>query len=419
MSSSKILSVYFEESVVGKIYLDNEDQFCFEYAAQWLSKVQAFPLSHSLPLANITYMDDAQIFFANLLPEGKVRKFLSSRLGLSEENDYSLLKALGEDCAGAFKIIPPSESPKLGSPGYEEISLKKIAKIFKEQPIFYLGIEDQDIRLSLAGAQDKIAVYYADNKIYLPKNGAPSSHILKFPSKDYAGLTENEYIISQVAQDCGLRMMQSQLLHERDFTGLLIERYDRQMDSKGNLFRLHQEDFCQALSISHQKKYQEEGGPSFTEAFELLEKESSFVLEDLEQLLRWLFFNVCVGNCDHHGKNLALLMRSPNQWVLSPFYDLLCTRVYPSLTKKQAMSIGGSFDGANLSAKHWQSLTQEVKFSHSRFMKDIALPVADTIRLALGEQLLEFKGSKSQDFLKQIADEVIKLTMRAERSLVS
>jgi serine/threonine-protein kinase HipA len=211
--------------------------------------------------------------------------------------------------------------------------------------------------------------------------------------------------------------MPMQLLHYKDFCGLLIERYDRKQKNEKILTRLHQEDFCQALSIPHQKKYEVEGGPSFLQAFELVEKESSKVIEDLEQLLSWLFFNICIGNCDHHGKNLSMLMTKPNHWTLSPFYDLLCTKIYPGLTRKQAMKIGGSFDGANLSAKHWRSEVNDVKFAYKRFVSDIALPLVDTIRLSLAEHVTEFKNSSSHDFIKQIQAEVSALTLRAERSL--
>lgn len=412
------LYVFYDTDLVGQIYLDHEGQFCFDYTKEWLTKPNSFPLSHSLPLKNISYLDDAQTFFANLLPEGKVRKLIASRLRLSEENDYSMLKALGEDCAGAFRIFPSTEIGQMAKPQYSPISNKEIAKIYKEQAIFYLGIESDHIRLSLAGAQDKVPVFYNKNQIFLPENGAPSSHILKFPSRDYAYLTENEYLISHLAQDCGLRTMPAQLLYQDDFVGLLFERYDRAHE-QNNIKRLHQEDFCQALGISHKNKYEEEGGPSFARSFELTQSESTKVIEDLEQLLRWLFFNICVGNCDNHGKNLSLLMTEPNRWSLSPFYDLLCTKVYTSISKKQAMSIGGSFDGANLSAKHWQELMKEVNYSYKKFVSEIGLPIVDTIQISLPEKIKDFKDRPSYNFMKVLAKEVISLTQRAERSLTT
>ena len=67
---------------------------------------------------------------------------------------------------------------------------------------------------------------------------------------------------------------------------------------------------------------------------------------DQRHLLRWLFFNLFVGNNDSHAKNLALLA-TPEGLRLAPFYDLLCTRVYSGLAKHFAFRIGGeSLPGA-------------------------------------------------------------------------
>lgn len=183
------------------------------------------------------------------------------------------------------------------------------------------------------------------------------------------------------------------------------------------MHRLHQEDFCQALGLSYNQKYQEEGGPSLADAFNLIQDESVQAIEDIQQLLRWVFFNVCIGNCDNHGKNLALVMKAKNQWQLSPFYDLVCTKVYSSLTKKQSMKIGESYDGGNLSYKNWQLLMKEINYSYSKFVYEIALPIIDTIQIGLNEHLIEFKEHPKLTFLQQIKKEILTLTKNAEKSL--
>ncbi len=415
MPSKQSLFVFYKTEKVGKIYIDSSNIFCFEYSAEWLKNKDAFAISHSMPLDKIIYVDAAYTYFSNLLPEGKIRKLISARLGVSEENDFMLLKALGEDCAGAFGIYPFESFEKNKEASYKPIKLKEIAKIFYEQPVFYLGLNQTDIRLSLAGAQDKIALYFDNEQFFLTQNGAASSHILKFPSKDYVHLTENEYFISQLAIDCELKLKPFKLIYEGHFVGLLAERYDRIVDHK-KVERLHQEDFCQAMGISYKNKYQEEDGPSFKSSFEFIEAESSNTLEDIEQLLKWIVFNMCVGNCDHHGKNLSLLMTPERKWSLSPFYDLLCTRVYSSISKKQAMSVGGSFDGANLSKKNWLLLTQEIKYNYQNLLREIALPIIDTIQIGIDQHVDFFKAKKSYEFIKVVSQEVKSLTRRVERS---
>lgn len=415
MSALKKLHVFYNSDIVGKLYLDPSGELCFEYSQAWLKSKDAFPLSYRMPLQNITYVHDAQVFFGNLLPEGHVRKLTSGRLGLSELNDFSLLEALGEDCAGAFRILV-SEDGRLPSSGLTEISLIEVAKIYQEQPLFSLGFQEKEVRLSLAGAQDKIPVIYKNEKLFLPNGNTASTHILKFPNRDYAFITENEYYVSQLAADCGLNVMPCQLLCKGDFAGFLSNRYDRKISGQVTQ-RIHQEDFCQILGISHQQKYQEEGGPNFLQCFEFIESESSKVLEDLEQLLRWLFFNVCVGNCDNHGKNLSTIIFSRDHRELSPFYDLICTKVYPTLSKKQAMSIGGSFDASNISALHWKKQMKEINFNYNRFVEEICLPIVDIIQVRAEEHLEVFENRPSREFIRKIKSMVLECTRRAEKSV--
>jgi serine/threonine-protein kinase HipA len=412
------LSVIYQSEIVGNIYINEVGHFCFEYEGQWLKNKNAFPISHSLPLSKQIFLASAQSFFSNLLPEGQVRKIIASRLGLSEQNDYSMLKYLGEDCAGAFMIMPKMTPLNVSiQESYKPIKLSEIVKIYNEQPAFYLGIASENVRLSLAGAQDKVPLLFSQNNFFVPENGAPSSHILKLPSKNYAYLSENEYLITKIAKDCGLNVMPSQLIYYEQFCALLVERYDRKI-TDNKIQRLHQEDFCQALGISHANKYEEEGGPSLVKSFDLIQSESFNVIDDIEQFLKWTFFNICIGNCDNHGKNLSLLMSLPNHWSLSPFYDLVCTKAYKALSKKQAMSIGGSFDGANLSARNWNQLMKEFNYSYKKFVNDICLPLVDTIQISLEEHVSFFKDKSSYNFIRVLSKDVKNLTQRAEKSLL-
>ena len=419
MSITKSLNLIFEDNLVGKIYLDSDQIFCFDYSEAWLKSPDAFAVSQSLPLKKITYTNDAELFFSNLIPEAKLRKLVAHRLGISEDNNFSFLQSLGEDCAGAFRITTESVPHKNKSSIYNEIGLSRIIDVFNKQPIFYLGFAQEEMRLSLAGAQDKVALFYDGKKFFLPGSGqSPSSHILKLPSKDYAYIAQNEYYVSQLANDCEIMTQPMQLLEKKEFTALLIERYDRYKDaSDKKIRRLHQEDFCQALSIGYQQKYEFECCPSFKQSFDLIESVSSNVIEDQQRLLKWIFFNICVGNCDHHGKNLSLRRSLNNQWHLSPFYDLLCTKVYKHISKQQAMSIGGRFDGANLSSQNWQIQMKEINYSYRKFREDIALNIIDTLYISLDEHLAYFKGHACYQFMQEIKKEILTGLRRAELGL--
>lgn len=74
---------------------------------------------------------------------------------------------------------------------------------------------------------------------------------------------------------------------------------------------------------------------------EILRQYSSSPAQDLQAFVQWIFFNLYVGNNDSHAKNLSVYWR-PGQGVrLTPFYDLMFTRVYPGLSKEFAFNLGG------------------------------------------------------------------------------
>ncbi len=127
---------------------------------------------------------------------------------------------------------------------------------------------------------------------------------------------------------------------------MLAERYDRVRDEEDNIQRVHQEDFCQALGIPAEIKYQSAGGPSLADCFGLIREASSAPALDLIALLDAVIFNLLIGNHDAHAKNFSLLYRPDQSIRLAPLYDLVCTVYYEELTDKMAMKIGGEAKSA-------------------------------------------------------------------------
>ncbi len=410
----KKLTVYFSEFFVGHISLDSDNRINFDYSASWLENENAFALSKQLPLERFTFVDAAETYFSNLLPEGQIRKILAAKFRISEGNDFQLLAQVGSECAGALSIRSEKHNKKIHN---KKITLVEIEKNFKVQPIIQLGLSDEQIRLSLAGAQDKITLIKNKHDFEIPLNGMPSTHILKMPSRDYKNITENEKFVTDLAEFCDFKVMPSEILKINRNAFLLIERYDRSI-FKHKIQRLHQEDFCQALGISYKNKYQEEGGPTFKQCFDLLADSSELPIVDLETILKWYIFNIAVGNCDNHGKNLSLLKnKDNNKWVLSPIYDLVCTRIYKIISKKQAMSVGGEFDTANLALKHWSIEFDLLNYKFSRFRDQIAMPVLHVIYLACEVLLSEKKSDPLYGFYKQLVNVILTQSARVERSL--
>ena len=235
---------------------------------------------------------------------------------------------------------------------------------------------EEGVRLSLAGAQDKIAVHVADGVVSLPLGGAPSTHILKPAIERFEGLVFNEAFCLTLAQAVGLSVATADIGRVGMIDYLMVERYDRHSDADGNVHRLHQEDFCQAMGISSENKYQGEGGPSLKSCFELLRHASSQPVIDLMHLLDAVIFNLLIGNHDAHGKNFSLLYktgqistRDDGGWrdkkstQLAPLYDLVCTVYYPELSKKMAMKLGGESESTKVTSTHLEKFAQDAGLS--------------------------------------------------------
>ena len=351
------LDVYFREHLVGHLWLDERRRFVFGYDAGWLKQKGAIPLSLSLPPREELYMDDtARSFFANLLPEAEIRKMIARQLGISGQNDFAMLREIGGECAGAVSVLPEDSSP-LEKPGYRELDEEELHKIITELPRRPLLVGEKGVRLSLAGAQNKLPIYMEDDKIFIATGNAPSSHILKPPIQGLDETVENEAFCMMLASRMGLSIPKLTIRQGRDRL-YIIERFDRE-NKEGKILRLHQEDFCQALGVLPDQKYESEGGPPLAQCFALLKENSASPAVDQKALLSWVIFNFLIGNADAHAKNLAIIYtdRGPR---LAPFYDLISTRAYPTLTDKFAMRIGGENRPDWIQSRHWERFSVEV-----------------------------------------------------------
>jgi serine/threonine-protein kinase HipA len=380
--------VFVNEKLVGEIFEPETGTIGFVYHPDWIKT--GYPISHSLPLRSSPYAREAQVFFSNLLPEGDVRTAVASRLGISLENDYQLLLTLGGDCAGALSI---GEEPRKLESRYEKVSTTSLAKRFDAGETLLAALQDEndDIRFSLAGAQDKIPVMQRSGDLFLPQGNSPSTHILKPPSRRFPHVPECEFLMSALGHALGLAVAKTTLINIGKARACLVERYDRVVKGK-LILRLHQEDFCQALNYSYKAKYEREQGPTFAKIYDLLAAESAKLPEDLERLVKWLIFGVVIGNCDGHAKNLSLVRSEAGEWSLSPHYDLVSTRVYPKVSTTLAFSIGGSFDSGTVTGTHWKRLAKEIKFG-SNLLKDLVSEMAGTAPAAFDGVAADFQST--------------------------
>lgn len=361
---AKTLDVYLQDELIGHLIQDEGGQTVFEYAQAWLERPGATALSVSLPLRKERFnRNECHGFFAGILPDESKREIIARNLGISARNDFAMLERIGGECAGAVTFIPASQALPVSDYHYRTISSRQLADIFKELPKRPLLAGEEGVRLSLAGAQDKIAVRIEGDELSLPLGGAPSTHILKPSIERFAGVVFNEAFTMQLAAAAGLPAAKVEVRVAEEIEYLSVERYDRthiQSSTATRLDRLHQEDFCQALNIVPETKYQKEGGPSLTRCFELVREVSSAPVVDLTRLLDAIIYNFLIGNNDAHGKNFSLLYHqagTANQEIrLAPLYDAISTVYYPELSNEMAMKIGDEYKPDKVTPRDFEKL---------------------------------------------------------------
>lgn len=348
----RALDVWLYGRRAGRLEQDG-GQLRFAYADDYRAD-GGQPLSCSLPIAGGPFEREAETFFANLLPDGEVRTLVARRLGVSAGNDFGLLSAIGGDCAGAVTLLPVAEAPERspGEPRVRWLAEPELAEALDELPRRpLLADPEEGIRLSLAGAQDKLPVVVEGERIGIPLGRTPSTHIIKTPIAHFDDTVANEAFCLALAGALGLSAATADVRAAAGREFLLVERYDRRHFGDGRVERIHQEDFCQALAVPPQLKYESEGGPGLADCFGLVRRAATERASDLITLLDAMTFNFLIGNHDAHGKNFSLL-HDGAAIALAPLYDLVSTAVYAGLDRKLAMAIGGEYRPGYVRRRH-------------------------------------------------------------------
>ncbi|MGD0959994.1 MAG: type II toxin-antitoxin system HipA family toxin [Methylomonas sp.] len=402
----KRLSVYAGEQLVGYLHEGDSNGLAFIYTRDWLAQPNAMQLSPEMPLSEQLFRGEAvSAFFENLLPEGYVLDFISKAAQISAGNIFGLLERFGGDTAGALSILPEGFIPS-HEPHYLPVTPESIRQWFERFRGIPLDISGEQPRMSLSGAQDKMAVFIDEHgKVSLPLGAAPSSHIIK-PSiphrQDIPNTAVNEAMIMTLAERIGMNT--AKLRYSPELNAVVITRYDRVTDKNGRLKRLHQNDICQILGIPSGKKYEAEGGPSLKTCFEAVLARSAQPALDKKRLIEWVIFNVLTSNMDGHAKNLSLITNGACT-QLAPFYDLVCTAVYPNLSRKLAFKIGGENRPQWLMTHHWERFAEDIAVK-PKFVGTLMDDMIQDIELALPEVATELGVLISKPEEQQMIDKV-------------
>ena len=361
---SRVLDVHLHDVLAGQLVQGKGGALSFAYDGQYVEGGKP-AVSISMPLQEQDYDGtEVRAFFSGLLPDDIVRHRLAKYLGVSEKNPFSLLEVIGGECAGALSLYPEGDKPSATTDADIEVlddqSLKEILNLLRRRPLL---AGDDGLRLSLAGAQDKIAVGMQDGKIALVKGHTPTTHILKPLIEDIKDSVHNEVFCMRLAAMMDIDVPSVEIRWLGDTPYFLIERYDRIKTDAGKVQRLHQEDFCQAMGIMPDIKYEREGGPSVADCQTVLRENSTQPAADNLRFLERVIFNYLIGNADAHGKNYSLLYTNAKP-QLAPAYDLLCTKVYPELSVRMAMKIGKKYKPDDVFIRHWNRLVPDTKAAH-------------------------------------------------------
>lgn len=390
------LGVWLDQELVGTVY--DAAPLAFEYSEAWLSSPGRNPIGRIPKQPGRRDGPYVAALFENLLPEGDLRAHLGRKYHASTV--FSLLLALGGDSIGAFVLLPGNQTP--GPAAYVRTAWDRIARDLAKTGMSAADIHTKDARISLSGAQDKTTLAVDVNgDPWLPRGYSPSTHILKPDVHRVRGVyasAVNETIVMRAALHADMEV--ASVAYEPHTNSCLIRRFDRVGVYPESICRLVQYDMCQLAGVASSGKYEAEGGPGLERCAEIIREESTQPAVDLRRLIDWVFFNLYVGNNDSHAKNLSLYA-SPGQGTrLAPFYDLVATRVYPSLSAKFAFAIGGEYVAGNVSRSHIEAMARELGMGKN-YVLDRAEAMARLVPTACEKAFEEFEGNQGRKLTEQ------------------
>jgi len=395
------IEIFGKQQLAGFIKGTDSDNASFCYAEEYLELPDIRGISVSLPLQKEAFSPEkTRIFFEGLLPEGFSRKAVAGWLKTDEDDYLSILEKLGTECLGAIRIYREEEEPV--EIEYEPLTMEQVKELAAEGATKSTEML-METHLSLTGASGKVGLYFdeSNEKWYLPKGKAASTHIVKQSHVRLQQIVLNEQLCMLTAKKIGIEVPESFIVDlghgEEDRVLYATKRYDRLLDfgtqpeGLSCPSRLHQEDFGQALAIPAGKKYEKSNSGYMKKMFQLLNDYVTNPVEDKIKLWDRMVFHYFIGNTDCHVKNFSLLYSEDLKKIcLAPAYDIVCTGIY-GLTKEMSFFIGGESDISKMSRETFRKAAKEVglgeKFAMKRF-NYIAQNIEDCLETA-AEELYE------------------------------
>lgn len=350
-----------------------------QYLPEWSADAQGRPLSLSLPFTpgdQIWRGNVVRDYFDNLLPDSEgIRRRLAMRYQAESLDPFDLLTELGKDCVGAIQLLKEGDEPTdLYCVKYRPLSESEIAQTLRNTTAASLPgrqSDTGDLRLSIAGAQEKTALLWHEDRWCMPEGNTPTTHIFKLPlglvgnmKADMSTSVENEWLCSLLLEQFGIPVAATEIAQFEDQKVLVVERFDRKWSGDRQwIIRLPQEDMCQAAGMSPLRKYQADSGPGISEIMEILSHSDHAEQDRLHFFKAQIIFWVLAAT-DGHAKNFSIAIGPQGRYYLTPLYDVLSA--WPVIGNgnnqiawqkcKLAMAARGSSNYYNLyriQRRHW------------------------------------------------------------------
>ena len=388
-ATGKRLELVLDGIHAGQLRQDEHGRLSLVYDDDYRRRDDATPLSLSMPLSRARYEHrTVDPFLRGLLPDSEaVLQRWGRRFAVSANSPFALLSHVGEDVAGAAQFVPEARLAHVLSPG----SIQPVDEAYIAERLRVLGDDRaawDDVlapgQFSLAGAQSKFALYRAPNGQWgLPSGRMATTHIFK-PSLPYlADQDVNEHLCLAAARRLGLRAAESEISQFGDRQAIVLRRYDRAVRPGGEVVRIHQEDFCQALSVDPSRKYErEDGGPGVVAMADLMRRVQSPPAARLsaEHFAKAMAFNWAIYAPDGHAKNYSILLRG-QEAIPSPLYDISSVLPYPDRydlrSMAMAMSVNGKYQNNLITGADWALLASRLSIDREQMATWVRAVVTD------------------------------------------
>lgn len=411
---------------VGELTKQTNGAHTFRYDESWMHSPRARPLSLSLPLQYGVITSDAVInYFDNLLPDSpQVRDRILKRYHARSRQPFDLLAEVGRDSVGAVTLLPPGvENTRYQTLSWEPLNEHKLEAVLTAyQADIPLGMieDEEDFRISVAGAQEKTALLKTGDGWCIPKGMTPTTHIIKLPigeiqqtnsTLDLSESVDNEYLCLALARELGFDVPEAEIISTGKIRALAIARFDRRWNrDRSVLLRLPQEDFCQTCALPSTLKYESDGGPDISRIMTFL-LGSCNAVEDRYNFMRFQVFQWLLGATDGHAKKYSLFIQAGGSYRLTPFYDILSA--FPVLggaglhisDLKLAMSLKASKGRKRaidkISVRHFLATARDVNFSEEQM-----LSIMNDFATNLPRAVKDVVKSLPDDFSKSVVEAI-------------